>query len=171
MMTVDSRSLTEDGNVQFNDVDETIFVPEPIKEEERLAGFWIRFAAYIIDAILISSISGIILSPLMLVNDGYPIEISAWTLNGIIATLIYYVYYLLMTKFFQQTLGKMIVGIKVISTANRPLTWQDAFFRETIGRIIHNAFFILKLLYLMVAFTNNKQGIHDMIGNTKVVYI
>lgn len=170
MMTVDSRSLTEDGNVQFNDVDETIFVPEPI-EEERLAGFWIRFAAYIIDAILISSISGIILSPLMLVNDGYPIEISAWTLNGIIATLIYYVYYLLMTKFFQQTLGKMIVGIKVISTANRPLTWQDAFFRETIGRIIHNAFFILKLLYLMVAFTNNKQGIHDMIGNTKVVYI
>lgn len=170
-MSVDSHSLTENGNMNYNEVNETNFASGPTEEEERVAGFWIRFAAYIIDAILISSISGLVLSPLMLVNDGFPIEVSAWTVNGIIATLIYYIYFLVMTKLFQQTLGKMIIGIKVVSIDNRALTWQDVFFRETIGRIIYNAFWILKLLYLTVAFTKNKQGIHDMIGNTKVVYI
>lgn len=170
-MSVDSHSLTENGNMNYNEVNDTTFASRPTEEEERVAGFWIRFVAYIIDAILISSISGLVLSPLMLVNDGFPIEVSAWTVNGIIATLIYYIYFLVMTKLFQQTLGKMIIGIKVVSIDNRALTWQDVFFRETIGRIIYNAFWILKLLYLTVAFTKNKQGIHDMIGNTKVVYI
>lgn len=142
-----------------------------VTEAERPAGFWIRFFAYIIDAIIVTSISGLVLSPLMLVNDGYPIEIGFWTINGIVATFIYYIYFFTMTKLFQQTLGKMIIGIKVVSTENRQLTWSDVFFRETVGRIIHNAFGILKLLYVIIAFTENKQGIHDMIGNTKVVYI
>lgn len=169
-MTIDSHIINDEGNF-MDETKTTNFQGSENVEEERLAGFWIRFAAYIIDAILISCISGIILSPLMLVNDGYPIEVSAWTVNGIVATLIYYLYFFVMTKFFQQTLGKMIIGLKVVSTKDRPLTWQDVFFRETIGRIIHNAFMILKLLYVIVAFTKNKQGIHDMIGNTKVVYI
>lgn len=145
--------------------------PEMVIHEERAAGFWIRFAAYIIDIVVIGSINAILLSPLLFVNDGYPIEVSLWTVNGIVSAIVYYVYFLLMTKFYQQTLGKMILGLKVIGESGESMTWGDLFFREIIGRIIHNVFFILKLLYLTVAFTNKKQGIHDMIANTKVVRI
>src|SRR5699024_1728252 len=116
---------------------------------------------------IIGSINGILLSPLLFVNNGFPIEISFWTLNAILAGIIYYVYFLLFTKFFQQTLGKMIVGIKVVSDRDTGLSWSDVFFRECIGRFIHNVFLVLKLLYLIVAFTKEKQGFHDMIGNTR----
>lgn len=146
-------------------------VGESIKSWHQYAGFWMRFGAYIIDVILIASINGILLSPLLLVNGGFPIDIGLWTLNAIIATVIYYSYFILFTKLFQQTLGKMIVGIKVIHKDDTPLTWSDLFFREVVGRIIHNVFLILKLLYLAVAFSDEKQGFHDMIAETRVVKI
>jgi len=139
--------------------------------EYKYAGFWMRFWAYLIDVIVVFSINGILLSPLVFLNEGYPIEISFWTLNGILAGVIYYVYFLLMTKYFEQTVGKMILGIKVIRENREPLLWSDLIFREVVGRFIHNILFFLKLLYLVVAFSNEKQGIHDMIGNTRVIYI
>lgn len=143
----------------------------PSQEEYRYAGFWMRFWAYLIDLIIVFSINGLLLSPLKFINEGIPIEISLWTVNGILAGIIYYVYFLLMTKFFQQTIGKMILGIKVVRENSENLLWSDLIFREIIGRFIHNVLFILKFLYLVIAFSNEKQGIHDMIGNTRVVHV
>lgn len=170
-MTYDNHLLneTETVNNDENSAEFTRSVEDKI--EERNVGFWLRFVAYIIDIFLISSINGILLSPLLFINEGMPVEISLWTLNGLLALVIYYGYFALMTKTFQQTLGKMIVGIKVVQDDLNLLTWQDVIYREIIGRILHNVFFILKLMYLVVAFTKEKQGIHDMIGNTRVVYI
>ena len=51
------------------------------------------------------------------------------------------------------------------------LSWRDVFYREVVGRILHNVFFLLKLMYLSIAFSDEKRGVHDMIGNTKVVYV
>lgn len=152
---------------------ETVLNEEKIKEEEtfRYAGFWMRFWAYMIDVIIVASINGILLSPLLFVNDGYPIEISFWTLNGILSAIVYYVYFLIMTKIFSQTLGKMILGLKVVGENDQPLQWSDLFFREVIGRFLHNVFLVLKLLYLVVAFSKDKQGIHDMLGNTRVIHV
>lgn len=152
---------------------ETVLNEEKIKEEETFcyAGFWMRFWAYMIDVIIVASINGILLSPLLFVNDGYPIEISFWTLNGILSAIVYYVYFLIMTKIFSQTLGKMILGLKVVGENDQPLQWSDLFFREVIGRFLHNVFLVLKLLYLVVAFSKDKQGIHDMLGNTRVIHV
>ncbi|MRT18150.1 RDD family protein, partial [Vitellibacter sp. q18] len=51
------------------------------------------------------------------------------------------------------------------------LRWSDLIFREVIGRFFHRAFDFLVLLYIVVAFSNEKQGIHDMISNTRVVFV
>src|SRR5690625_418734 len=152
------------------------------KANDRYANFWVRLAAYIIDVIIIFSINGFLLGPLKFVNNGVPIEITfsvfgnleltLWTVNTIITTIVYYIYFALFTKVFQQTLGKMIIGIKVVPYGDQcSLTWGDVFFREVIGRILHNVFFILKLMYLLILFTESKRGFHDMIGNTCVVYV
>ncbi|MBM7600283.1 putative RDD family membrane protein YckC [Virgibacillus halotolerans] len=138
--------------------------------ETRYAGFWMRFWAYLADLIVIFSISGILLIPFQFINDGKAIDIGFWTVTGIIGAVVYYVYFLLMTKYFSQTLGKMIFGIKVIRGDHQPLKWGDLLFREVIGRFIQRVFFITMFLYLVVAFNTDKQGIHDMIGNTKVVF-
>lgn len=136
----------------------------------RYAGFWMRFWAYMLDVIVVSSVSGILLSSLSLINDGEPMMLAVWTVRGIAAASIYYLYFILMTKFLGQTLGKMVLGIRVIQENDRPLTWLDVIFREGIGRLIYNIVFGLKFLYLIVAFSSEKQGIHDMIGHTRVVH-
>lgn len=134
-------------------------------------GFWYRLISYVIDIVIVFSIKGIILSPLKFINQGMPVEIGYWTLTGVLGMTVFYLYFLVMTKVFRQTVGKMIVGLKVEKQDGSALTWNDLFFREVIGRFLHNVLFILKVLYLVVAFTKEKQGIHDMIGNTVVVKV
>lgn len=158
------------------------FVDEQVVENEqqettdqekthRYAGFWMRFWAYLFDVIVIFSINGILLSPLNVINDGLPIEVGFWTLTSILGGIVYYVYFLLMTKYFQQTIGKMIFGLKVIHEENSPLRWSDLLFREIIGRFIYNIVIAFKLLYIVVAISDEKRGIHDMIGHTRVVHV
>ncbi|HZW67684.1 MAG TPA: RDD family protein [Pseudogracilibacillus sp.] len=169
-MTIDNESINESETYNhYEEIKE--ITPTTTSSVENNVGFWYRLVAYMIDVIIIACINGIFLSPFVFINDGVPLDIGLWTLNGLLALLVYYMYFFIMTKLFQQTIGKMIVGIKVVQYNQDILTWKDVFFREFIGRILHNVFFILKLMYLVVAFTKEKQGIHDMIGNTKVVFI
>ncbi|MFD2657647.1 RDD family protein [Gracilibacillus thailandensis] len=136
----------------------------------RYAGFWMRFWAYLVDLIIVFSINGILLVPFKFINDGFTMDIGFWTVTGILSSIVFYLYFLLMTKFYNQTLGKMIFGLRVIREDSQSLRWNDLIFREIIGRFIHRVFFIGVFLYLFVAFGAQKQGIHDMIGNTRVVF-
>ncbi|SHN10604.1 RDD family protein [Gracilibacillus kekensis] len=135
----------------------------------RYAGFWMRFWAYLADLIIVFSVNGILLVPFHFIDNGFQVDIGFWTVTGIISSIVFYLYFLLMTKFYHQTLGKMIFGLKVIREDSQSLKWSDLLFREVIGRFIHRVFFIASFLYLFVAFTSQKQGLHDMIGNTRVV--
>jgi uncharacterized RDD family membrane protein YckC len=138
--------------------------------EQRFAGFWMRFWAYVIDIIVITSLNGILLSPFKFVNDGIAISVGLWTVPGIIGALVFYAYFVLMTKFFGQTIGKMILGIKVIRENEEPLRWSDVLFREIVGRFIYRVFWVLMVLYIIVGFMEEKQGLHDIIADTRVVY-
>ncbi|MCF3943917.1 RDD family protein [Oceanobacillus alkalisoli] len=139
-------------------------------ETRRYAGFWMRFWAYLADLVIVFSINGIVLSPLKFMNEGKPIEIGYWTVAGILSLLVLYLYFILMTKFYGQTIGKMIFGLKVIRKDLEPLQWSDIIFRELVGRFFYRFLFIAQLLYLVVAFDTKKQGIHDMLGDTWVVH-
>ncbi|GAB3803273.1 RDD family protein [Virgibacillus kimchii] len=136
----------------------------------RYAGFWMRFWAYLADLLVVFSINGILLSPLGFMNDGFPVEIGFWTVAGIAGSIISYLYFLLMTRFYSQTVGKMIFGLKVVREDLSALTWRDLLFREVVGRFFHRVFSFTFLLYIIVGFTNQKQGLHDIIGNTRVVF-
>lgn len=160
--TIYTSQLTADGNIDYSPKE------DQVKEHDYI-GFWLRLVSYIIDLVIVFSIKGFVLSPLKFMNEGYPVEISFWTFDSILSMATFYIYFLLMTKGFNQTIGKMILGIKVVKIDGSKLTWTDLLFREVIGRFLHSAMLILNLLYLAVAFTKEKQGIHDMIGNTIVV--
>ncbi|MFD1040427.1 RDD family protein [Virgibacillus byunsanensis] len=138
--------------------------------DRRYAGFWMRFWAYLADLVIVFSINGILFIPFKFINDGASLDIGFWTVTGILGSIVLYLYFLLMTKWLGQTLGKMIFGLKVIREDRESLQWSDLLFREVVGRFIHRIFFIGVLLYVFVAFTTHKQGIHDMIGSTRVVF-
>lgn len=133
------------------------------------AHFIVRFVSYIVDIIVLWAVAQLTIVPVLTVlgvRDVFYV-IPALSIENIATTLLYFIYFTLMTYFFKQTLGKMIFGISVISADGSKLTFSQVFYRETIGRIISN--FLLYLPYLAVLFTQAKIGLHDFIGDTYVV--
>jgi uncharacterized RDD family membrane protein YckC len=82
-------------------------------------------------------------------------------------SLLFYAYFVVMTKIWGQTVGKMVLGIRVVSDNGKPLSWATVFFREWIGRFISVT---IDILYILVAFTPNHKAIHDYIADTKVIH-
>lgn len=157
--------------INDNDEVERDIETTPNREQVRYAGFWMRFWAYFIDAVFLFSVRGIVYAPFKLLNDGYPLSFSFWSVKEIVSMTVFILYFVLMTKFFGQTVGKMVVGIKVVKDDLSKLSWSDVFFREFIGRSIHSIFGLGKLLYIMVGFTKEKEGLHDFIADTRVIHI
>jgi len=134
---------------------------------QKPAGFWVRFWAYLIDLLVISSISSIVIYPLFRVF-GWDVQGTTWYAPiGFLTGIIFYGYFVGMTKFFYQTVGKMIFGLRVISLKGDSLSFSSILFREWIGRFFSAT---ILPLYWMVGFTPKKQGLHDFIADTMVIH-
>ncbi|KLD77621.1 hypothetical protein Y886_14860, partial [Xanthomonas hyacinthi DSM 19077] len=143
------------------------------------AGFWKRAAAYLIDGMLVGVISQTIQIVVFAgflgfssLGSGSP-DFS--TPGGIVLLVLVYLVPLTMSALYfglfhastrQATLGKMAVGIKVVRPDGS---------RISVGRGIGRYFgFLLSSLtifigFLMAAFTERKQALHDMLCDTLVV--
>ena len=89
-------------------------------------------------------------------------------ITAIVGLLVSWAFFAFMTTKYQATLGKMAVGIKVISDKEGNLTKGQVILRETIGKLLSSI--ILSLGYITAAFTKKKQALHDMIAGTAVIY-
>ncbi|WP_307290747.1 RDD family protein [Bacillus sp. SORGH_AS_0510] len=134
----------------------------------RYAGFWMRFWAYLLDLIVVGSIERIVIKPLFRLLDISLSEFNIFAPISIATAVVFYLYFVLMTKFFGQTLGKMVFGIKVVDLKKQELTWGTILFREWIGRFISATIIVG---YVIVAFLPKKQGLHDIFSDTTVIHI
>ena len=129
------------------------------------AGFWIRLCAYLVDLLVIASLRLILVKPIVLLlnldSDGI---ISG---EKILSSIVFFVYFVLLTKFTGQTLGKMIFGLRVIPLKGDRLTWDTVIFRELVGRYIC---YKIKILYILVGILPQKQGLHDIFADTCVIH-
>jgi uncharacterized RDD family membrane protein YckC len=66
---------------------------------------------------------------------------------------------------YQGTLGKMIFGLKVTDLYGNRISFERATGRN-FAKIL--SAMILGIGYLMVAFTERKQGLHDLLAGTLV---
>ena len=151
------------------------------------AGFGQRLLAYIIDAIVISVLYMVIFVPLIAaIGIGVASEAQNFDANdpaevgGLVGAamgavfmmmLVVYgivvLYYTLMeSSKTQGSLGKMAMGIKVTDMDGNRISFGKAFLRS-FGKIISSM--IMYVGYLMAAFTEKKQGLHDMTAGTLVV--
>ena len=135
------------------------------------AGFWVRFCAYVIDTVVVTlggGILGIIIglaaglvSPDILLIPVFDI------LTGLVGALASAAYFVFMHSSSKQaTLGKMAMGLKVTDLDGERIGVGKAFLR-LIGTFVSGV--LLMIGYLMVAFTERKQGLHDKIAGTLVV--
>lgn len=144
-------------------------VSKTTKYRPKFAGFWIRFWAYSIDLLVLYAISGILIKPLFRVAD---LSVSSpmflfFNTYKITALILLLVYFTLMTKFFHQTVGKMILGVKVVPKEGEQLTWGTILFREVFGRFISK---MLLIPYLLPIFMPRKEALHDLFADTYVVH-
>lgn len=128
------------------------------------ASFGLRAFAFIVDMLVIGAINKILINVLGIDLD-YEIygiemaEILRW-----IVTILYFVIISLVTK--GQTLGKMIVGIRVVSLTSDKLDIGQILIREIAGRLIQNT---IMILYLLPIFTPKNQSLIDFFVDTAVV--
>ena len=126
------------------------------------AGFWTRFVAYLI-IYAIASLLNTFSFGLLNKQLDFPI-LGEESLSYVI---VMFTYFISMTYFFSQTLGKMIMKIKVETNKGDKLGLMDVVYREVVGRLL--TIFLVYIPYLAVAFTNKKKGLHDFIADTVVV--
>ncbi len=146
-------------------LDEQIQPPDSVLNHQR-AGFWMRFWAYLIDLIVIGSISRLFINPIFRLLDISMDDTGIFSAYTIVDSIVFFGYFILTSKFLAQTLGKMVMGLKVVSLVGTPLDWKTIIFREWIGRYISA---VLMLGYIVIAFNPKKQGFHDMFSDTVVV--
>lgn len=127
------------------------------------AGFWRRFAAFIIDGLLLSAVS----VPLTLGIGGDDPYGAAGSGANSISTVIGWLYYALMESSSKQgTLGKMALGIVVTDLDGRRIGFGKAtgrYFAKILSALI------IGIGFLMIAFTERKQGLHDILAGALVV--
>ncbi|MGB7927851.1 MAG: RDD family protein [Terriglobales bacterium] len=137
-------------------------------------GFWIRVVAAIIDGILVR----VVVSPIHLVFGGLGL---AGMMSGIhplglavlgggvtfIATLFgSWLYEAFMeSSSYQATLGKMIFGMKVTDLNGNRISFERATGRHFAKWL---SAMVLCIGYIMVGFTERKQGLHDLLAGTLV---
>lgn len=136
----------------------------------RYAGFWRRFAALIIDDIIIWGFllgaGRVVATPAYLGHWGvdFWMRASYLSLGASVGPLLYF---WLMTAYLGQTVGKMALSIKVVNPAGQPPGLGWALLRETVGKFLSSLF--CGLGFVWVAFDSDKQGWHDKIARTYVV--
>ena len=75
-------------------------------------------------------------------------------------------YFILLTYFSHSTPGKMLFRLEVV-TKSGEWTFLNIVYRETVGRFLSS---LLCIGYLAVLVQGEKQGFHDMLCDTYVVY-
>ena len=137
------------------------------------AGFWWRFLAYLIDAMISACIFfplGMILGVVMVATGEDPESPSMLGarlgINGISLLVTWLYFALCESSSWQGTVGKKILGLRVTDLNGQPINFAKATGRH-FGKIL--SALILGIGFIMIAFTDQKQGLHDTMAGTLVL--
>ncbi|WP_430612357.1 RDD family protein [Enterococcus sp. DIV0876] len=158
---------------QYEMPDQQAEQPRPINDFPNYfyAGFWIRLFAFVVDLILIHSVTEITIGSVYRLS-GLSAGAHPFGIYQLVSLAIYLAYFVLLTKYNHgQTIGKMIFGIRVISFQEEVLSWQTVLIRELCGRYVLQFYWLFYLGYLPTIFSKNKQHAADYFADTSVVTI
>jgi uncharacterized RDD family membrane protein YckC len=118
-------------------------------------GFWIRVGAYLLDAILLIIVQ-------LILQQMLESSTQASLANAVFGWL----YFAGCESMIRGTPGKLVLGMRVAD-----MNGNDISFLRATGRYFAKILsgLILLLGFVMVAFTSNKQGLHDKIAGTLVL--
>jgi predicted Zn finger-like uncharacterized protein len=144
------------------------FAPPATPVAHPKAGFWVRVLASMIDGLILGVVQfgiGLILGFAggAAGGEGFALFAITW-LCSVVISVTYYVFF---TGYNGQTPGKMALRLQVIRCDGTPVGYGKAFLREIPCKFISGI--LLGIGYLMVAFDQQKQGLHDRMAGTYVI--
>jgi uncharacterized RDD family membrane protein YckC len=128
--------------------------PGPSPVPVRHAGFWERFIAVLIDAVILSVATGSVVAA----TFGTGIAL------GFFAPWLYEAF--MMSSEWQATVGKRVMSITVTDINGKRMSFARATGRHFAKYI---SIFLLGIGFIVAAFSAKKQALHDMIAETLVV--
>ncbi len=161
--------------------------------ENRFAGFWVRFVAYVIDSILLSVIQTIVfIFAALLIGIYIPfinepettgqftrfvaqydyetydfISVSFLGLLGVVSVSVSWLYFAIQESSRKQaTLGKAAMGLIVVDENFERISFLRATVRY-FSKIISAAIFYIG--YIMAGLNSRKRALHDIIAGTYVI--
>ncbi len=142
---------------------------QPVELDVKYAGFWLRVLAYLIDNLILGGFLAVTLTvfrfAFALQGQGQEgAVVFLYYLMGLPAVFLYFV--LLESSEMQATIGKRIVGIKVVDLNGERIAFGQASVRF-LAKALSNL--TLGIGYLFVAFTRKKQALHDAVAGCFVV--
>lgn len=136
------------------------------------AGFWIRFWAKLIDGFFIL-IAVAALSVGVFVFMGLTLKEEAFNPDSPVFLFFYPILWSIQIAYsvwflgrYSATPGKMLTGLKVVTSDGNPMTYKRAFgrfFAELLSS------FTCNIGYIMAAFDEEKRALHDRICDTRVI--
>lgn len=147
---------------------------------EAFGGFWIRFVAYLIDAVILvipNLIIGVIVATAMGVEPFAanfntnpsmidPQQQMASNISNMIQILVGWGYFAVMTTYKGGSVGKLALGLRVVDEQGMYPGFGRASGRY-FAKILSAC--LCAIGYIMAGFHQQKRGLHDLIGGTYVV--
>jgi uncharacterized RDD family membrane protein YckC len=135
------------------------------------AGFWRRVGALVIDGVIFTVFQMILMAVFIggiaASEAGEDAATAAMLIVNIVIIVAMWLYFALMESSSKQaTLGKMMVGAVVTDADGNRISFGRATGRY-FGKMVSGI--ILGIGYLMVAFTQRKQGLHDIMAGCLVI--
>ena len=134
------------------------------------AGFWIRFLAQFLDTFIVGIpifiLSAFVFQSIFALEDLQKLGVRLFV--SFFHFSLFYSYVIATTYFTGGTLGKRIFGIHVVSERSQTLSFWQTVLRELFGKTL--SAMTLCIGYLMIAFSDRKRALHDMVAGTVVVY-
>ena len=151
------------------------------------AGFWVRFAAYLVDGVILGIPFVLILIGLIFMSGGLgalmhhagpidprevplifgPVLLMFWLAMLVFLALQWLYFAGMESSERQATIGKSVMSLRVTNVEGRRLSFGHAtgrFFSKLVSGLIP-----LGIGYIMAAFTEKKQALHDLIAGTLVL--
>ena len=137
--------------------------PPPLAAESHFGGFWIRFAAHLVDGFIVGFITLLVgIAMVFAVNVGPSAENVLW-LAIIAVGQVYHAYFLSSKR--MATPGKRLCGVYVTDLHGRRLTFGRALWRNLASFF---SYVTLYLGFIMAGVTERKQALHDKLAGTLV---
>ncbi|RMG45645.1 MAG: RDD family protein [Acidobacteria bacterium] len=147
---------------------ETVSFIPPTSVVDPRAGFGLRLEALFIDYILAILGAFLLVWISSLLSRYLTLAVLSFAGFGGMG-LVYLFNHLGLSALTGQTVGKMVVGIRVVRADGRPLGWRRALGRHTLGYAISGV--PLGIGFLWALWDSEKQAWHDKIFATRVVKV